>query len=69
MGKHANERAWREYDSWRTHKPEEPDPLTDEEREALAVTVEDYGREAAEVQDEFGPRVRPAYRVHLMDEM
>lgn len=69
MGKHANELAWREYDSWRTREPEEVEPLTDQEREAFAIEAEDYGREAAEVQGEFGMRVRPAYRVRLMDEL
>lgn len=69
MGKHANERAWREYDSWRTREPEDSESLTEEQRMELSIGFEDLGREAAEVQDEFGPRVRPAYRVHLMDEM
>ncbi|WP_234775210.1 hypothetical protein [Paraburkholderia tropica] len=69
MGKHANERAWREYDSWRTRGPEESESLTDDQQADIAIDFEDRGREAADVQDEFGPRVRPAYRVRLMDEI
>lgn len=69
MGKHANERAWREYDSWRTRGPEDTEPLTAEEREAFAIVDEDYAREAAETREESGPRFRPVRHVSLMDEM
>lgn len=63
MGKHANERAWREYDSWRTREPDE------EEGGEPQVDAEDYARDAAAAQDEFGPRFRPARRVRLFDEV
>jgi hypothetical protein len=69
MGKHFNANVWREYDSWRAREPEEVEPLTAEERESLSIVDEDYAREAADVQDDMGPRFRPAYRVRLMDEM
>lgn len=69
MGKHFNANVWREYDSWRTRQPEEAELLTAEEREAFAIDAEDYGREAAEVQGDMGPRFRPARRVRLYDEL
>lgn len=69
MWKHANERAWLEYDSWRTREPEDVEKLTLEERTDLQIDAEDYAREATQVQDEMGPRFRPARHVRLFDEM
>lgn len=63
MGKHANERAWREYDSWRTREPQ------GDESDAPQVDQEDYARDAAAAEDEFGSRFRPARRVRLFDEV
>jgi hypothetical protein len=68
MGKHFNANVWSQYDSWCTREPECEEPLTAEEREALAIGAEDYGREAAEAADEYDPRFRPARRVRLFDE-
>jgi hypothetical protein len=69
MGKHANERAWREYDSWRTREPQDDEPLTDAQLETAAINTEDLARETVEVQGELGPRFRPARHVRLFDEI